>query len=69
MTQRTIQIADQAPQAQIEIVDEQNYSVGNVLGGVMNTSKSPLQTMTTQSMMYTETFNTLAWPDCILHTY
>ena len=33
MTQRTIQIADQAPQAQIEIVDEQNYSVGNVLGG------------------------------------
>ena len=33
MTQRTIQIADQAPQAQIEIVDEQNLSVENVLGG------------------------------------
>ena len=33
MTQRTIQVSDEPPEATIEIVNAQNESVGNVLGG------------------------------------
>ena len=38
MTQRTIQVADEPPEAIIEIVNSQNESVVNVLGGGENTS-------------------------------
>ena len=69
MTQRTIKVADEAPEAQIEIVDEQNETVENVLGGGDEYIKVTVTDYDDTSMEYTETFQYTGLANCIFSTY